>query len=206
MIGHWNACCRKTRTQQRPSSSGKRDDRTPSNRHGKPRRRRTPSSHRENSEIHSVDTDYETDGESYQRSFYAITVSTQCLDAIDNRSTTRDEAFVVLDVQPPGLKGTGYTPRLKIDSRASGNTLPMRTFHQMYGDKADTRNSSSRALLAVPHHNLERFGRRGFSVNAPRLWNDLPDNLRVIDSVVLFKHTCGQCVCFHRHHTCGQCV
>ena len=139
-IGHWKACCRKTRTQQRPSSSGKRDDRTPSNRHGNPRRRRTPSSHRKNSKVHSVDTDYETDGESYQQSFYAITVSTQCLDAIDNRSATRDEAFVVLDVQPPGLKGTGYTLRLKIDSGASGNTLPMRTFRQMYGNKADTRN------------------------------------------------------------------
>ena len=139
-IGHWKACCRKTRTQQRQSSSGRRDDRTPSNRHGKPRRRRTPSSHRENSEVHSVDTDYETDGESYQQSFYAITVSTKCLDAIDNRSTTRDEAFVVLDVQPAGLKGTGYTLRLKIDSGASGNTLPMRTFRQMYGDKADTCN------------------------------------------------------------------
>ena len=139
-IGHWKACCRKTRTQQRQTSSGRRDDRTPSNRHGKPRRRRTPSSHRENSEIHSVDTDYETDGESYQQSFYAITVSTQCLDAIDITSTTRDEAFVVLDVQPPGLKGTGYTLRLKIDSGASGNTLPMRTFRQMYGNKADTRN------------------------------------------------------------------
>ena len=118
-IGHWKACCRKTRTQQRPSSSGKRDDRTPSNRHGNPRRRRTPSSHRKNSKVHSVDTDYKTDGESYQQSFYAITVSTQCLDAIDNRSTTRDEAFVVIDVQPPGLKGTGYTLRLKIDSGAS---------------------------------------------------------------------------------------
>ena len=139
-IGHWKACCRKTLTQQRPSSSGKRDDRTPSNRHGNPRRRRTPSSHRKNSKVHSVDTDYETDGESYQQSFYAITVSTQCLDAIDNRSATRDEAFVVLDVQPPGLKGTGYTLRLKIDSGASGNTLPMRTFRQMYGNKADTRN------------------------------------------------------------------
>ena len=139
-IGHWKACCRKTRTQQRPSSSGERDDRTPSNRHGNPRRRRTPSSHRKNSKVHSVDTDYETDGESYQQSFYAITVSTQCLDAIDNRSATRDEAFVVLDVQPPGLKGTGYTLRLKIDSGASGNTLPMRTFRQMYGNKADTRN------------------------------------------------------------------
>ncbi len=41
--------------------------------------------------------------------------------------------------------------------------------------------------LTVPRHNLERFGRRGFSVNAPHLWNDLTDNLRLIDSVVLFK-------------------
>ncbi len=31
------------------------------------------------------------------------------------------------------------------------------------------------------------LSRRGFSVNAPHLWNDLPDNLRLIDSVVLFK-------------------
>ena len=141
-IGHWKACCRKTRTQQRQNSSGNRDDRTPSNRHGKPRRirRAIPSSHRKNSKVHSVDSDYEADGESYQQSFYAITFSTQCLDANDNSATTRDEAFVVLDVQPPGLKGTGYTLRLKIDSGASGNTLPMRTFHQIYGDKADTRN------------------------------------------------------------------
>ena len=96
--------------------------------------------HWKNSKVHSVDTDYDTDGESYQQSFYPITVSTQCIDAIDNMSTTRDEAFVVLDVQQPGLKGTGYTLRLKIDSGASGNTLPMRMFRQMYGDKADPRN------------------------------------------------------------------
>ena len=47
--------------------------------------------------------------------------------------------------------------------------------------------SASRSLLTVPRHNLERFGRRGFSVNAPHLWDDLPDNLRLIDSVILFK-------------------
>ena len=47
--------------------------------------------------------------------------------------------------------------------------------------------SASRSLLTVPRHNLERFGRRDFSVNAPHSWNDLPDNLRLIDSVVLFK-------------------
>ena len=47
--------------------------------------------------------------------------------------------------------------------------------------------SASRSRLTVPRHNLERFGRHGFSVNAPHLWKDLPDNLRLIDSVVLFK-------------------
>ena len=47
--------------------------------------------------------------------------------------------------------------------------------------------SASRLLLTVPRHNLERFGRRGYSVNAPHLWNDLPDNIRLIDYVALFK-------------------
>ena len=140
-IGHWKACCRKTRTKQRPrSSSVKRQESFPSDKsgHGIPTYRRTPSHHRKKNRVHSVGTEHETDGESYQKSFDAITISTQCLDAIDNRSTTRDEAFTVLDVQPPGLKGNGYTLRLKIDTGASGNTLPMRTLRQMYGDKADT--------------------------------------------------------------------
>ena len=41
--------------------------------------------------------------------------------------------------------------------------------------------SASRVLLTVPRHNLERFVRRGYSVNAPHLWNYLPEY------VVLFK-------------------
>ena len=39
----------------------------------------------------------------------------------------------------------------------------------------------------VPRHNLERYDRRGFSVTAPRPWNDLPDRLSLIDSLELFK-------------------
>ena len=41
--------------------------------------------------------------------------------------------------------------------------------------------------MRVPRHNLERYGRRGFSVTALRLWNGLPDSLRLIDSIELFK-------------------
>ena len=48
------------------------------------------------------------------------------------------------------------------------------------------RFSGSR-LLRVPRHNLERYGRYSYSVTAPRLWNDLPDSLRLIYSHELFK-------------------
>ena len=37
--------------------------------------------------------------------------------------------------------------------------------------------SAGSCLLTVHRHNLERCGRRGFSVTAPRLWNDLLDCL-----------------------------
>ena len=33
---------------------------------------------------------------------------------------------------------------------------------------------------------IERFGWPGFSVNAPRLWNHLPDNLRLVDLVLFY--------------------
>ena len=55
-----------------------------------------------------------------------------------------------------------------------------------YTPRRQLRSAGSR-LLRVPRHNLERFGRRGFSVTAPRLWNDLPDSLRLIDSLELVK-------------------
>ena len=46
------------------------------------------------------------------------------------------------------------------------------------------RSAGSR-LLRVPRHNLERYGRCGFSVKAPHLWNDLPDSQRLINSLEL---------------------
>ena len=48
------------------------------------------------------------------------------------------------------------------------------------------RSAGSR-VLRVPRHNLDRYVRRGFSVTAPRLWNDLPESLRLIDSLERFK-------------------
>ena len=47
--------------------------------------------------------------------------------------------------------------------------------------------SADSNLLTVPRHDMERYGRRGFSVTASRLWNDLPIYIRVADSLELFK-------------------
>ena len=51
----------------------------------------------------------------YQKSFFAITISTKCFDEINHGSSAREEAFTVLNVQLPGLKGL----RLKIVTGAS---------------------------------------------------------------------------------------
>ena len=42
-------------------------------------------------------------------------------------------------------------------------------------------------LLQTPLTNLKRFGDRVFCAYAPRLWNELPDNIKAADSVQNFK-------------------
>ena len=47
--------------------------------------------------------------------------------------------------------------------------------------------SSGSGLLSIPKVNLKTKGDRAFSVRAPRLWNDLPDEIRSAKSVSSFK-------------------
>ena len=46
--------------------------------------------------------------------------------------------------------------------------------------------STGSALLCVPRHNLERYGRRSFSCAGPVLWNSLPEGMRLADSLNSF--------------------
>ena len=71
----------------------------------------------------------------YQQQFHSITISEKCMHSI-NRKPPREEAFTTLNVRPPDVLGHGHTFCLKIDTGASGNTLPLRTFRQMYGNNA----------------------------------------------------------------------
>ena len=47
--------------------------------------------------------------------------------------------------------------------------------------------STDQKLLAVPKSRLKTYGDRAFSVAAPKLWNELPLDLRCLDKIDLFK-------------------
>ena len=55
--------------------------------------------------------------------------------------------------------------------------------------QANTRTlrSNTKNLLQIPLTNLKRFGDIAFCAYTPRLWNELPDNIKAADSVQNFK-------------------
>ena len=72
------------------------------------------------------------------------------MDSISHRSKTCDEAYTTLNIQPPGLPEDDFTLRLKIDTGAAGNTLPLRTLKQMYGKDANVKKG-----LLQPEHGVK---------------------------------------------------
>ena len=50
-----------------------------------------------------------------------------------------------------------------------------------------TLRSTDQKLLAVPKSRLKTYGERAFSVAAPKLWNELPLDLRSLDTINLSK-------------------
>ena len=56
-----------------------------------------------------------------------------------------------------------------------------------YSDSPRLLRSSSQNFLAVPRSRLKTYGDKAFSVVAPRLWNQLPTELRGVASVDQFR-------------------
>ena len=50
-----------------------------------------------------------------------------------------------------------------------------------------TLRPNTKNLLQIPHTNLKRFGDKAFCAYAPRLWTELPDNIKAAHSVQNFK-------------------
>ena len=69
-----------------------------------------------------------------------------------------EEAYTALNVRPPDVLGYGHTIRLKIDTGASGNTLPLGTFRQMYGSEGGAYKrlkKNNMRLSAYSDHGLQ---------------------------------------------------
>jgi len=49
--------------------------------------------------------------------------------------------------------------------------------------------SATRGLLNFPQYNMTSYGRRAFSYAGPHAWNSLPEHLRQITSIELFKRS-----------------
>ena len=57
---------------------------------------------------------------------------------------------------------------------------------QLYTPSCNLR-SSNRNLLVKPYFNLNSYGKRAFSVAAPELWNNLPEDIKSANSIDDFK-------------------
>ena len=51
----------------------------------------------------------------------------------------------------------------------------------------DLRSSGKALLLEIPYTNRKSYGDRSFRVNGAKIWNELPNSIRLIDSITEFK-------------------
>ena len=68
----------------------------------------------------------------------------------------------------------------KANHNGCASTTPLAT-----RDEVAHQLQESCTQLCVPHHNLERYDRRSFSCAGPVLWNLLPEDMRLADSLNL---------------------
>ncbi len=142
-IGHWARKCRSQRNKERqktPNSSGANHrgrslTRGRSRRRGRSRSNKPRRGHQRMEEIYDSDPDT-GDGNAAEEppiEFYGITVPRSIsVDTVDNDE--EKEIHVSVDIICPEKEGQ-HKLKLKVDSGASGNTLPLRTVKAMYGKR-----------------------------------------------------------------------
>jgi len=140
--GHWAKMCRSSRNRGRQRDR----DRPPDQKRHSSKRRwtndrsqsRRPNNRRSDNrrKVHEIDTTQreQHDGQPIDKSnndtvtFYSMSVSDLCFDSV---KASREEAYTTIDVVCPERQGQ-HRLNLKVDTGASGNTLPLRTIKQMY--------------------------------------------------------------------------
>ena len=172
--GHWARCCKKTRQQQQKQDFNARKrskSRQPQCKHSKHQAYKKGGKSQYESRIDAVDS-YDPDKHLYQQQFHYITLSAKCMHSIDSRPH-REEAYTanVRNVRPPDVPGYRHTLHLKIDTGASVNNLPLRTFRQIYGSEAEAckrLKKNGMSLSAYSGHEIPCFG----PINSPCQYKD----------------------------------
>ena len=127
--GHWGKCCRKTKGNTNFSDREHKQREKHDKYHRKPDKRPTKTK-REQTNIHTVESDetdsFQSDDDNFTTQFDSITIST-----LNFQPVNRKEAYTNIDVICPHLRGK-HKLKLKVDTGAEGNTLPVRTVRQMY--------------------------------------------------------------------------
>ncbi len=117
-MGHWTKCCRKKKIAD-ANANLRKDSGGPNKRQtkGNYQRKRKQSQRRH---VHAVSED---EDESEETLFDSLQV--------DSLKAKTEEAYITLQVRHKSPHVSG-SMRLKVDTGSGGNTLPLRTYHQMF--------------------------------------------------------------------------
>ena len=134
--GHWKAVCR-SRNQSRSNHSQQSN--------------RQRNTHRSQVDTYDVESD-----DQYETTLDTITVP----EAINNINVRR-EVFSTLKIVPPNCKNHNYKIRIKLDSGASGNTIPLRTMKQIYSNEDDLKAQLKQENVKLTAYNGEMINYLG---------------------------------------------
>ena len=158
--GHWEKHCRKSKRGRDRGKSGSRSYKHRSKSRGRYNKGQYQKQNKQD-EVQFCDTD----GETYSKSFYSITISDLSFSHIN-----RDEAYTSLIINHDQQNITGPL-KVKIDTGSGGNTLPLRTYRQMFGhtpfDSLLTPEPSTR-LTSYTNTNIKCFGSLNLNVRKPQ--------------------------------------
>lgn len=163
-VNHWATVCLSNKPKLRPRSRSRNHKKSKSE--YQPQYQWNQSKKRQSIQTDAV---YSNNTQELDKQFENLT-----FDHIKTPSITqRDEAFVYVNIKLPDRNGI-HRLRLKIDTGAQGNTLPVSTFRRMFPEKVDTNGfpkidnkTKDKELVAYNGTPIKCYGR----INIPCNYN-----------------------------------
>ena len=154
-VGHFSKMCRSSSTSAYESGHKQKIyESTYKNNKSKKKYSHSKQKPRYKSNVDEISDD--VGNEKYEQLYYSITVSNKCFDAINHQ---RNEAFTTLRINLPNKPKGKQCLKLKIDTGASWNTLPVRTLMQMYPQQLPQLQPNKTKLTAYNGEQIKCIGK-----------------------------------------------